>query len=193
MEGPNTRFLLDSGSTLQNNTSYSTPEAETVAGAIGLTRRAWPLRQMLEDIWGRLVEMHAYPDNSTALHDLLTGQLKDMRHLRKQHYIIISLINEAMARPGCNPSHVESGSNAVDIEVKLLGPEKNAYPSRGLTLSGDVCSLVLILDGVVAAAAFFKKCTKLELHGEDLEQGLGDFLLFALGAVVNGIVDVSEL
>ena len=41
--GPNTRFLLDYGSKLQHNASYSTPAAETVAGAIGLTRSAWPL------------------------------------------------------------------------------------------------------------------------------------------------------
>ena len=52
---------------------------------------------------------------------------------------------------------------------------------------------MLTIDEVEAGTAFLRNCTKLDLHDGDLEQGLGDFLLFALGAVINAIADVLGL
>ena len=98
-----------------------------------------------------------------------------------------------MARPGCSLSHVESGKGVVDILTNALGAEKHAVHVHGLTLTDDVCLLVLTQDGIVMAAAFFKSCTKLCLDDEDCEQGLGDLLFSTLDAVADDNIGALEL
>ena len=95
----------------------------------------------MEDVWQRSVGLNGLTDNSRELHDSLTGQSKQMRHLGKHHGISISLINEAFGRPGNSLAHIPPAESTSDIMTKALGPEKHQVHSRGFTVSPMIASL----------------------------------------------------
>jgi hypothetical protein len=191
--GPRTKILVDFGSKAQTNTSYSTPEAEVVAGAMGLTRTAWPLQTVFEEIFSRVVHMDGLTDNSTALHDMLQGISKKMKHLRKHHLISISLINEAFDRPGCTLEHIASEWNTVDIFTKPLAKIKHDFHCGGLGLTSQVEKDVLTQGGVMSAAAYFRDQAKMSLVGvSEGHQGTLDFILNVLGDVPDDFLELFE-
>ncbi len=129
---------------------------------------------------------------STALHDLLQGYSKQMRHLRKHHRVSISLINEAFDRPEAKLDFVPSGENTVAILTKPLGPEKHAYHSYGLALTAEVCKSVLTNEGIMSALAFFRNqsmCGNLKHDDDDLV----DVLWSALSECADELAVAAEM
>jgi hypothetical protein len=137
--------------------------------------------------------MDGLTDNSTALHDMLQGISKKMKHLRKHHLISISLINEAFDRPGCTLEHIASEWNTVDIFTKPLAKIKHDFHCGGLGLTSQVEKDVLTQGGVMSAAAYFRDQAKMSLVGvSEGHQGTLDFILNVLGDVADDFLELFE-
>ena len=119
IRGRNTRVLLEAGSKLQNATEFSTPASETVAGAQAVTRSAFPVNTLLEQVYDRAVKLVLGTDNETCHLDVCVGYSKNMRHLRKHQRLSIGLFNESCDRDDVEVETLPSGKNTSDILTKV--------------------------------------------------------------------------
>lgn len=119
--GPSTSMLIDWCSRLQTSTGKSTPEVELVAGADALTRCAWPIQQVVSEVYRYDVPLSLGTDNSTTKLDIEIGFSKGMRHLKKHQRISLGLLSEALERDDASLDKLPSKDNTSDIFTKPLG------------------------------------------------------------------------
>ena len=83
LRGPKTKVLVDAGCKLEDFTACSTPEAETVAGAVAVVRSAFPVNELPSRVYDRCIALVLPTGNATCELNIRQGGSKGMKHLRK--------------------------------------------------------------------------------------------------------------
>ena len=92
--GPNTMFLLHGISKEQTAVSFSTPEAEMVAGCFGYRSIFIPAMQLWCVMLPDLATPRFHEDNQALIFVVVSGRNQIMRHIGRVHEVSIQWLND---------------------------------------------------------------------------------------------------
>ena len=90
LQGPRSFFPLAAVSKKQTSVATSTPEAEMVAMAYGLSKEALAIQTLWQAIMGRKFTIRLMEDNAAASRIVITGRNPSMKHMVKTQRVSVS-------------------------------------------------------------------------------------------------------
>ena len=120
LRGPRTFAPIAGVSKKQTCTSHSTPEAEMVAGDLGLRTVGFPALSLWEAILGRTPELEFNEDNEACIQIVRTGKSPALRRCSRTHKIDIGLLHDSFKKKVYTMRHCRSRQQAADIFTKVI-------------------------------------------------------------------------
>ena len=137
LNGTNSCFPLIGASKKQEATSYSTPEAEMVAGTFGLRTKGLPFLDIAQRVLQRNVRILILEDNTAMLRVCQTGKNPTMRHLGCTHGMSVAWMHENTTNEHCVLQRCDTTKQCADIYTKGFNePDKWRH----------ACNLINVID-----------------------------------------------
>ena len=119
LNGPRTCFPIIGASKKQEATSYSTPEAEMVAGAFCLRTKGLPFLDITDRVLQRSTIIKFLEDNTAMMRVCQTGKNPTMRHLQRTHGSCVSWLHENVTGPNCKMHHCDTTKQCADVYIYI--------------------------------------------------------------------------
>ena len=120
-----TRALISHGVKKEEVPSTSTACAEISAIDLCLKKAGIPTHGMLQQIYGKNVQLSVECDNEAAIKAIKKGYSAELRFMKKSHGLSISFLHNMLAvhANSYKIKHVPTGLNPADLGTKALGPQ----------------------------------------------------------------------